>query len=130
MIGGLKDMIAGCIERMRDHSCGTCERREACAFVWPEALGHVFSLRRDRGSPKRRGVLSLLLGEIAKAVESEMKARDDTLRRKVERHLEPLLASGPVRIDRVARDMGFSRQTLHRRLGPPDLLSANRGMTI
>jgi AraC-like DNA-binding protein len=34
----------------------------------------------------------------------------------VERHLEPLLAAGPVRIDEVARDLGFSRQTLYRRL--------------
>jgi AraC-like DNA-binding protein len=34
----------------------------------------------------------------------------------VERHVEPLLAAGAVRIEDVARDLGFSRQTLYRRL--------------
>lgn len=37
-------------------------------------------------------------------------------RRTVDRHLEPLLASGPIHIEEVARALGFSRQTLHRRL--------------
>ena len=37
-------------------------------------------------------------------------------REEVERHLEPLLAAGPIGIDSVARALGYSRQTLYRRL--------------
>jgi len=66
------------------------------------------------------------LGEVAKAVEARVsEARLDVgkaeaqarpFRADVERRLEPLLASGDVRIDRVARELGCSRQTLYRRL--------------
>jgi AraC-like DNA-binding protein len=117
MIGGIKDMIAGCIERMRAQSCGTCERRDTCAFVWPEAIGAAFAARRaPTGSGQRRSALAMLFGEIAKAVGQEMQSRPSALRREVERHLEPLLAAGEARIDRVAKAMGCSRQTLYRRL--------------
>jgi AraC-like DNA-binding protein len=117
MIGGIKDMIAGCIERMRARSCGTCERRDNCAFVWPEAIGAAMSARRTPSrSGRRRGAFALLLNEIAKAVGKEMRTGRSSLRREVERHLEPLLASGAARIDRVAKAMGCSRQTLYRRL--------------
>lgn len=58
----------------------------------------------------------VLLGEVARAIETKAKAREETFRREVERHLEPLLASGPVRIESVARALGCSRQTLYRRL--------------
>lgn len=117
MIGGIKDMIAGCFERMRAQSCGTCERRETCAFVWPEAIGAALSARPDAGRPKHRGgPLRLLFNEIAKAVAKRRQASGSPLRREVERHLEPLLASGAARIDRVAKAMGCSRQTLYRRL--------------
>lgn len=44
------------------------------------------------------------------------RARKPSVRRDVERHIEPLLASGAVRIERVASAMGCSRQTLYRRL--------------
>lgn len=119
MTEGIKDMIAGCIERMRARSCGTCEHRDSCAFVWPEALGAAFSrpARRDSERPRRRrGVFALLMKEIAGAIRNEMQADKRTIRREVERHLEPLLASGAARIDRVAKAMGCSRQTLYRRL--------------
>ena len=36
--------------------------------------------------------------------------------REVEAHLEPRLAAGPLGIDAVARELGYSRQTLYRRL--------------
>lgn len=117
MIGGIKDMIAGCLERMRAQACGTCERRDACAFVWPEAIGAALSTRPDaRRTRPRGGALRLLFNEIAKAVATRRQAGGSPLRREVERHLEPLLASGAARIDRVAKAMGCSRQTLYRRL--------------
>lgn len=117
MIGGLKDMITGCIERMRARSCGTCERRDTCAFVWPEAVGTALAARQAPARPGRgRSMFSLLFNEIARAARKEIPAGRSSLRRDVERHLEPLLASGSARIDRVARAMGCSRQTLYRRL--------------
>lgn len=122
MIGGIKDMIAGCLERMRAQSCGTCERRDACAFVWPGAIGAALSARSQEGRPKHRGgPLLLLFNEIAKAVAKRSQTGGRALRREVERHLEPLLAPGAARIDRVAKAMGCSRQTLYRRLRAENL---------
>jgi AraC-like DNA-binding protein len=40
----------------------------------------------------------------------------DSFRRRVEAELEPLLATGTIRIERVASALGCSRQTLYRRL--------------
>jgi AraC-like DNA-binding protein len=57
-----------------------------------------------------------LLGEVAKVLEGRMKEQKSEFRKEVERQLEPMLASGPVRIDRVARALGCGRQTLYRRL--------------
>jgi AraC-like DNA-binding protein len=118
MIREDKGMIAGCIERMRRDSCGGCERRDACAEIFP-------SLLKSRGgaaaqTPSRGPFLSFL-GEVAKAFEARTPgrpapARSRPFRAEVERRLEPFLASGEVGIERVARDLGYSRQTLYRRL--------------
>ncbi|HWT12072.1 MAG TPA: helix-turn-helix transcriptional regulator [Allosphingosinicella sp.] len=114
-------MIAGCIARMRQDSCRGCDRRDDCAFVWPEALG--FALRAARPSagagespPRPRNPFIAFLGEIARAVDNRSKPRPDSFRRDVERQVEPMLATGSVGIDQVARALGYSRQTLYRRL--------------
>ncbi len=115
-------MIAGCIGRMRRDSCGGCERRDACADMFP----FLFGSRRKpaplaaQGAPARSPFLAFL-GEVAKAIEAttaERRAppRPSPFRNELERRLEPLLASGTIGIDRVARDLGYSRQTLYRRL--------------
>lgn len=118
-------MIAGCIEKMRAQDCGTCERRNDCAFIVPELLGRLFQpARRPMGEkpPENRGgaFLRVLFGEIANSARREMAkkkaAKANGIRRRVEAHLEPLLATGPVRIELVARALGCSRQTLYRRL--------------
>ena len=44
------------------------------------------------------------------------KVEPGPFRRQVEAHLEPMLADGPIGIDSVARALGYSRQTLYRRL--------------
>ena len=113
-------MIAGCIERMRRDACGGCERQDACA-KWAEAFGFGASARRTASFEERPFASSpspffAFLGQVAKAVEARGKPRSSAFRREVERRLEPLLASGDVRIDRVARELGYSRQTLYRRL--------------
>lgn len=112
-------MIAGCIEKMRRDGCGGCERRDACADLMP-ALGMMFRQRRERAAPSQNPFLSFL-GEVAKAMESRTAERrpqptSSRFRGEVERRLESVLESGEVGIDRIARDLGYSRQTLYRRL--------------
>ena len=113
-------MIAGCIERMRRDACGGCVRADPCA-KWAEAFGFAPAARRARGFRERPFAASAnpffaFLGEVAKAVEARGKPRGGAFRREVERKLEPMLASGEIRVDRVARELGYSRQTLYRRL--------------
>ena len=115
-------MIAGCIEKMRRDACGGCERRDACAELFP----FMFKARGRTARPGERGAARnpflSFLGEVAKAVESRAAERrapappGSRFRAEVERRLEPLLASGEVGIERVARDLGYSRQTLYRKL--------------
>src|ERR1044072_9019613 len=121
MIWWDKSMFAGCIERMSAQSCGPCARRDACTFVLPEALGFILSSLHRRAeagerpaAPKHR--FAAFVGEIARGIERNRRPREPSVRRMVERQLEPLLASGPVRIGEVARALGYSRQTLYRRL--------------
>ena len=114
MIRETNAMIAGCIDRMRHESCDGCERRDACASL--------FNFRRSAGPPgreqryERLNPLLAFLGNIAKAIEASAKPRERPFTREVERRVEPLLASRPVRIEQVAGAMGLSRQTLYRRL--------------
>lgn len=122
MIEGAKDMITGCIERMRAQDCRTCERRDDCAFIVPELLGRLFRPAAPPAGerpPERRGgaFLHRLFGELAAAARNRRTAgRENSVRRRVEAELDPLLASGVIRIERVARALGCSRQTLYRRL--------------
>ena len=118
-------MIAGCIEKMRAQDCGTCDHRNDCAFIVPELLGRLFrpaAASAGEQPPERSGgtFLRRLFEEIAGAARREMAKKTgrtaQSYRRRVEAQLEPLLASGPIRIEPVARALGCSRQTLYRRL--------------
>ena len=115
-------MIAGCIDRMRRDSCGGCERRDACAELFPFTFGTRAGRTAAAGEATApRSPFLSFLGEVAKAIEgrdSERRAppRPGPFRAEVEQRLEPLLASGEVGIERLARDLGYSRQTLYRRL--------------
>jgi AraC-like DNA-binding protein len=72
--------------------------------------------KRPAGTSARpKNPFFALLGEVTKAVEGRM-APKNAFRGEVERRVEPMLASGPVRIGEVARELGCSRQTLYRRL--------------
>ena len=115
-------MIGGCISKLRTRSCANCAQRDDCSLVFPEALGFILSSMRtaqdaDAAPFESRHPFLAFLGHVAKGIERRKAPPPDTpVRRMVERHLEPLLAAGPVRIEDVARDLGFSRQTLYRRL--------------
>lgn len=115
-------MIAGCIDKMRRDACGGCERRDACAEIFPflfKGRGRP-AAAAGGGGPAASPFFSFL-GEVAKAFEArtaERRAppRPSPFRTEVEKRLEPLLASGEIGIERLARDLGYSRQTLYRRL--------------
>jgi len=117
-------MIAGCIEKMRHEACGGCEKKDACAHLFSGlfgpggAFGQPKARRPERSPTRERHPFRLFLGEIAKAIETHAtrKADASALRRQVEERIEPLLAGGEAGIERVARELGLSRQTLYRRL--------------
>ena len=120
MIRGAKDMIASCIERMRQDGCGGCERRDACASLMKALRIDKVQQRRPAESEAPslamfREPLLAFLGRVTKAVEG-VQPQQSPFRREVERTLEPLLSGGDFGIERVARALGCSRQTLYRRL--------------
>ena len=110
MTMGIKDVIARCIARMRSGACATCDNRNACpAGRWQQAVGPPKAESRDGGD------LFAFLGEMFHAMTAP-KPKARCFRSDVEAAIEPLLASGEIGIDRVARELGMSRQTLYRRL--------------
>ena len=105
----IKDVIARCIERMRGGACATCDNRNFCpAGRWQQAFGPPRNERRKGGD------IFSFLGELFQALASEPQPR--CFRKDVEQAIEPMLADGDAGIDRVARTLGMSRQTLYRRL--------------
>jgi AraC-like DNA-binding protein len=101
---GIKDMIARCIAKLRQGDCASCENRDSCAI---HKMGG-FSAPADNP-------FAAFLGDLAKAFVAAVE-RPSAFRRDVERRIEALLEAGHATIDRVAGDMGLSRQTLYRRL--------------
>lgn len=106
---GIKEMIARCIQRMRAKECARCDNRKVCpAGRWQAMFEEYEPPKEARPNP-----LMAFLGEVANAVERRNRP---SFRREVEAVVEPLLAAGDANIDRVASEMGLSRQTLYRRL--------------
>ena len=99
-------MIARCIARMRQGDCATCENRHTCA---------VHKMGAFAPPPADASPFSGFLAGIARAVVAAVE-RQSPFRREVEQRMESMLESGDVRIDRIAGEMGLSRQTLYRRL--------------
>jgi AraC-like DNA-binding protein len=112
MIVGIKDMIARCIERMRGGACATCDNRKVCpAGRWQQAFAPPVE---DRRNGTAVGFFAFL-GELVETL-GQPAARKRCFKQEVESAIEPLLGAGEISIDRVARELGMSRQTLYRRL--------------
>jgi AraC-like DNA-binding protein len=112
MIMGIKEMIARCIQRMQGGACATCDNRSFCpAGRWQQALGPP----RKSFELKGASTLFAFLGELAEAFTAE-RPQKRCFKREVEDAIEPLLGASEVSLDRVARNLGMSRQTLYRRL--------------
>jgi AraC-like DNA-binding protein len=110
MTMGIKDMIARCIERMRGGACATCDNRAVCpAGRWQQAFAP------PRHGPSETRGLFAFLREVVQTF-SQPASQNRCFRKEVEHAIEPLIAVGGVGIDRVARELGMSRQTLYRRL--------------
>ena len=109
MTMGIKDMIARCIARMREGACATCDNRKACpAGRWQQAFGPP---RQSRGAEN----LFSFLGDLVQLF-AEQKPVARCFRSEVESAIEPTLGQSEVSIDKVAGQLGMSRQTLYRRL--------------
>lgn len=110
MTSGIKQLIARCIERMRGGACATCDNRAVCpAGRWQEAFGTPVQNEREGGS------LFDFVGGILQALVRPA-AEKPCFRKQVEDAIEPMLGTGDVSVERVARELGMSRQTLYRRL--------------
>lgn len=115
MISGIKSVIARCIDRIRQGACATCDNRTFCpAGRWQ----HTFGEKKREPAQSGGGVFGFL-GELLQSLSAEPKPR--CFKMDVEIAIEPILASGEVSIDRVARQLGMSRQTLYRRLKAEDV---------
>lgn len=109
MIVSIKDMIARCIERMRGGACATCDNKGVCpAGRWQQAFGP------PRQEQRRSDSLFVFLGSLVQGLTAAPKPR--CFRQDVEDAIEPMLIGGEANIDRIARALGMSRQTLYRRL--------------
>lgn len=105
---GLIDVIAGCIARMRSGACASCDNRAVCpAGRWRSA----FKPQEAAPDEKRPSDILAALMQVFSGAPAKKCFRGE-----VERTIEPMLMSGDVSIDRVARNLGISRQTLYRRL--------------
>lgn len=106
MTMSIKDVIARCIARMRSGACASCDNRSVCpAGRWQRAFG----------PPKGDGGFLAAIGALLQSL-AEPAAKPRCFRKEVEDAIAPLLGAGEVGIDRVARELGMSRQTLYRRL--------------
>ena len=114
----IKSMIERCIQRMRAGACETCDHRESCvAAKWQQNLAFAGAASPGRPpSQHLRNNFPAFLGGLMEAFGQPRKAPGSKFRREVEQVLEPLLPGGDVGIDRVARALGSSRQTLYRKL--------------
>ena len=86
-------MFAACADRTSRTGCGDCAPRDPCTSFWANLFAPRARRRPSRPDSPATG-----------------------FRREVERHVEPLLPSGAIRMEAVARALNCSRQTLYRRL--------------
>ena len=133
-------MWSDCFDRIGADDCAGCERRDACA----DLFAGLFDRRKAAAVPRRtrrsNGLFANILREVARSVLENIESRrqaattaareasepaaqadpspplGDVFQKAVEAHVEPLLGTGAIGIERVARALGLSRQTLYRRL--------------
>jgi AraC-like DNA-binding protein len=111
MIVSIKDVIARCIARMRTGACATCDNRTLCpAGRWQQAF--AVATQEQEEPAKGGGLLAFITAMAQKASRPQPRC----FRVEVEEAIAAMLGKGEVSVDRVASQLGMSRQTLYRRL--------------
>jgi AraC-like DNA-binding protein len=120
MIPGAKCMISGCIDQMAQDGCSTCVRRDPCralfSFFAKSPNRDQHGVRAQSAARALRPFFASVLEELSKFQERLALPRKSAFLMEVESRLEKMRQDGCARIDRLARAMGMSRQTLYRRL--------------
>jgi hypothetical protein len=122
-------MIAECMKRRAADACGDCAMKGVCNHKWSRPEGKAVDgwPRPARSSPDNP-VLGLF-DAFAKAI-TQRPADSNSLRRRVEAGLEPMLESGEVSLDRLAGELGMSRATRFSTGSASASLAAISGRTI
>lgn len=115
MFERIKSMIAECMKKRAADACGNCAMKGICNHKWakPEAKA-VNGWPRPAASSADNPLLGLF-DAFAMAI-TQKPVGSNSLRRRVEAQLEPMLESGEASLDRLASELGMSRATLQRRL--------------
>jgi len=112
----------------RGGRCVTGKSRAACKPVdWRQAFAFATGggSRADCAEPGPMAPFPAFLGALTEALVRKSASRQQPIQREadrkssrseVERTLEALLPTGEIGMDRIAREVGCSRQTLYRRL--------------
>lgn len=123
-----RNMAGGCAHRSPANRCFAPARRPTCQPIdWRHAFacGTGCISPADSSAPRHAAPFPAFLGALAEAFggsgtarrrRSERDTARRSFRREVEQKLEALLPTGEVGMDRIARGLGCSRQTLYRRL--------------
>ena len=115
MFERIKSMIAECMKKRAADACGDCAMKGVCNHNLATGEGKaVDGWPRPTPSSSDNPLLGLF-GAFAKAITGRPE-NPNSLRRRVETKLEPMLERGEVGLDRLASELGMSRQTLYRRL--------------
>ena len=113
MFERIKSMIVECMKKRAADACGDCAMNGVCNHNLAKPEGKaVNGWPRPAASDNRFvGLFDALANAII-----QKPANRDSLRRRVESKLEPMLERGEISLDRLASELGLSRPTLQRRL--------------
>jgi AraC-like DNA-binding protein len=114
MFERIKSMIAECMRKREAEACGDCAMKGVCNHKWTMAQGKTVNAW-PRPAASSDSPLFGLFDAFAKAI-ARAPGNPNSVRRRVEAGLEPMLEHGDVSLDRLASELGMSRQTLQRRL--------------
>ena len=115
MFERIKSMIAECMKKRAADACGDCAMKGVCNHKWTKPEGKAVNGWPRPGAPSSDNPLLGLFDAFTKAI-TQRPTESNSLRRRVEAILQPMLESGEVSLDNLASELGMSRATLQRRL--------------
>ncbi len=115
MFERIKSMIAECMKKRATDTCGDCAMKGVCNHKWAMPEGKVVNGWPRPAATSADNPLLGLFDAFAKAI-TQRPADPNSLRRRVEARLEPMLENGEATLDKLASELGMSRATLQRRL--------------